>query len=98
MIGGTTTLEELISSCTVWHACSRRWTTRPWRASRGRCWRSGPGWTAARLRLLAAVGEREAYREDGARDAVSWLAWRAGSAGPDRAGAGAGGASWRCPP
>jgi hypothetical protein len=37
-----------------------------------------PRLDAARLRLLATIGEREAFRVDGARDAVSWLAWRAG--------------------
>ena len=35
-----------------------------------------PRLEAARLRVLAAVEARHAYRVDGARDPVSWLAWK----------------------
>jgi hypothetical protein len=37
-----------------------------------------PRLEAARLRIIAAVDSRGAYRVDGARDMTSWLAWRAG--------------------
>ncbi len=37
-----------------------------------------PRLDAARLRLIAAVDQREAFKVDGARDAASWLAWKAG--------------------
>lgn len=37
-----------------------------------------PQLDSARLRGLAAVDERGAYRVDGARDTASWLAWKAG--------------------
>ena len=76
MIDGATTLDELISSCTVEalaafdDASLARFAT----AVLG-LW---PRLDAARLRLLSVVEEREAFRTDGARDAVSWLAWRAG--------------------
>ena len=35
-----------------------------------------PRLDAARLRVLAAVEARQAFRVDGARDAASWLAWK----------------------
>jgi hypothetical protein len=37
-----------------------------------------PRLEAARLRVIAAVEDRAAYRLDGTRDMTSWLAWRAG--------------------
>jgi hypothetical protein len=37
-----------------------------------------PRLEAARLRVIAALDERQAYRVDGARDTASWLAWKAG--------------------
>jgi hypothetical protein len=37
-----------------------------------------PRLEAARLRVIAAVDSRGAYRVDGVRDMTSWLAWRAG--------------------
>ncbi len=76
MIDGATTLDELISSCTVEalaafdDASLARFATAVLEL-----W---PRLDAARLRLLSVVEEREAFRTDGARDAVSWLAWRAG--------------------
>jgi len=76
MIGGTTTLEELISSCTVdaLEALDDA-SLASFATAVLEFW---PRLDAARLRLLAVVGEREAFRADGARDAASWLAWRAG--------------------
>ena len=76
MIGGTTTLEELISSCTESRVAEL--DDAELAALAGALLEVWPRLEAARLRVLAAVGEREAYREDGARDAVSWLAWRGG--------------------
>ena len=76
MIGGTTTLEELISSCAESRVAEL--DDAELAALAGALLEVWPRLEAARLRVLAAVGEREAYREDGARDAVSWLAWRGG--------------------
>ena len=76
MIGETTTLEELISSCTESRVAEL--DDAELAALAGALLEVWPRLEAARLRVLAALGEREAYREDGARDAVSWLAWRGG--------------------
>ena len=76
MIGGTTTLEELILSCTESRVAEL--DDAELAALAGALLEVWPRLEAARLRVLAALGEREAYREDGARDAVSWLAWRGG--------------------
>ncbi len=37
-----------------------------------------PRLEAARLRLIAAVEARQAFKVDGARDTATWLAWKAG--------------------
>ena len=76
MIDGATTLDELVSSCL--ESRLGELDDAELAALAGALLQVWPRLEAARLRLLAAVGEREAYREDGARDAVSWLAWRGG--------------------
>ena len=76
MIGGSTTLDELVAACgaDVLDGLDD--------ASLARLAESVLAWwprlEAARLRLVGAVQRREAFRVDGARDGVSWLAWKAG--------------------
>ena len=76
MIDGATTLDDLASACLESRLAEL--DDAELAALAGALLQVWPRLEAARLRLLAAVGEREAYREDGARDAVSWLAWRGG--------------------
>lgn len=76
MIGGSTTLDELAASCL--ESRLGELDDAELAALAGELLEVWPRLEAARLRVLAAVGEREAFRTDGARDAVSWLAWRGG--------------------
>ena len=76
MIDGSTTLDELAASCL--ESRLRELDDAELAALAGELLELWPRLDAARLRLLAAVEEREAFRADGARDAVSWLAWRGG--------------------
>ena len=76
MIGGSTSLDELVARCEPDALTGLDDQTLAGLAeSVLRLW---PRLDAARLRLIAAVEARQAFRADGARDAVSWLAWKAG--------------------
>src|SRR5262245_24180902 len=76
MISGATTLDELASSCSEDRLAML--DDAQLSVLAGDLLSLWSRLDAARMRVLAAVGEREAYRVDGARDAVSWLAWRGG--------------------
>ncbi len=74
MIGGTCTLDDLVEQCAPDALDELDDRTLAAMASSLLDW-----WCrldAARLRVLAAVEARQAFRVDGARDAVSWLAWK----------------------
>jgi len=76
MIDGATTIDALASSCLESRLAELE--DAELAALAGELLEVWPRLEAARLRVLAAVGERGAYRAEGARDAVSWLAWRGG--------------------
>jgi hypothetical protein len=81
VIGGTTTLAGLLAGCEPDALAGLDDGALARFAAAVLAW--WPKLEAARLRLVAAVDERQAFKVDGCRDAASWLAWKAG----DRRGA-----------
>jgi Domain of unknown function (DUF222) len=74
MIGGTCTLDDLVGRCAP--GALDELDDRSLASLATSLLRWWPRLDAARLRVLAAVESRQAYRVDGARDAASWLAWK----------------------
>jgi hypothetical protein len=76
VIGGATTLDELLACCSQDALDGLDdWSLARLTESVVAMW---PRLEAARLRVIAAVDARQAFRVDGARDTASWLAWKAG--------------------
>jgi hypothetical protein len=76
MIGGATSLEELLVVCSADALDGLDDAGLVALAAALVGW--WPRLEAARLRVIASVDTRGVYRVDGARDMTSWLAWRAG--------------------
>jgi hypothetical protein len=76
MFGGTMTVGELLAGCEPDALAELD------DGSLARLGAALLGWwprlEAARLRVIAAVDARQAFRVDGCRDAAAWLAWKAG--------------------
>jgi hypothetical protein len=74
VIGGSCTLDDLVAQCTADALDELDEAALTCLASALLAW--WPRLDAARLRVLAAVETRQAFKVDGARDAASWLAWK----------------------
>ena len=76
MIGGNTTIDGLLDRCSADALAGLDDGALARFAEVLLGW--WPRLEAARLRVIAAMDDRQAFRVDGARDMTAWLAWKAG--------------------